>query len=95
MKLTVAEVQRVARLARLKLTTAEETSLTEQLDSILEYVSQLSEIDTTHIEPFRPTVGAVQSLREDAVTRYPEAEALLANAPDRDGTFFKVPKIIE
>ncbi len=67
MKLTREEIERVAVLARLRLTPEEQASLTEDLDP----------------------------LRDDRVTNQPNADALLANAPARDATFFKVPKIIE
>jgi aspartyl-tRNA(Asn)/glutamyl-tRNA(Gln) amidotransferase subunit C len=95
MKLTRDEVQRVAVLARLRLTPKEETQLTEQLDHILAYMEKLAELDTSNIEPFSHTVDTVNVLREDQVTNRPNADALLANAPDRDNSFFKVPKIIE
>jgi aspartyl-tRNA(Asn)/glutamyl-tRNA(Gln) amidotransferase subunit C len=95
MKLTRDEVQRVAVLARLRLTPKEETQLTEQLDHILAYMEKLAELDTSNMEPFSHAVDAVNVLREDQVTNRSNADALLANAPDRDNSFFKVPKIIE
>jgi aspartyl-tRNA(Asn)/glutamyl-tRNA(Gln) amidotransferase subunit C len=95
MKLTREEVQRIALLARLRLTSEEEIRLTEQLDSILGYMEKLNEIDTADVEPFSHAVNIEHTLREDRVTNQPNADALLANAPDRDATFFKVPKIIE
>ncbi|HYT58064.1 MAG TPA: Asp-tRNA(Asn)/Glu-tRNA(Gln) amidotransferase subunit GatC [Verrucomicrobiae bacterium] len=95
MKLTRDEVQRVAVLARLRLTPQEETQLTDQLKHILAYMEKLAELDTSNIEPFSHESDAVNAFREDRVTNRPNADALLANAPDRDNTFFKVPKIIE
>ena len=95
MKLTRDEVQRVAVLARLRLTPKEETELTEQLDHILAYMEKLDQLDTSNMEPFSHAVDAVNVLREDQVTNRSNADALLANAPDRDNSFFKVPKIIE
>jgi len=95
MKLTRDEVQRVAVLARLRLAPDEETQLTDQLDHILVYMEKLDELDTTTVEPLSYPVSAVNAFREDKVTNRPNADALLANAPDRDNTFFKVPKIIE
>jgi len=95
MKLTREDVQRVAVLARLRLTPEEETRLTEQLDHILAYMEKLTELDTSEVEPFNHSVEAVNALRPDKVTNRPDADAVLANAPDRDNTFFKVPKIIE
>lgn len=95
MKITREEVQRVALLARLRLTAQEESQLTEQLDHILGYMEKLDELDTSNVEPFSHAVDAVNAMREDIVTNRPNADALLANAPDRDATYFKVPKIIE
>ncbi|MGH7855603.1 MAG: Asp-tRNA(Asn)/Glu-tRNA(Gln) amidotransferase subunit GatC [Candidatus Binatia bacterium] len=95
MKITVEEVERVAVLARLRLTAKEKSQLTQQLDDILEYMEKLNQLDTAQVEPFTQALDTVNALREDAVTNQPNPEALLANAPDRDGTFFKVPKIIE
>ena len=95
MKLAVEEIRRVALLARLKLTPEEEYSLTEQLDTILGYMNKLAEVDTTDVQPFTHAMKNDDSLRQDGVTNRPNPDALLANAPDRDNSFFKVPKIIE
>jgi aspartyl-tRNA(Asn)/glutamyl-tRNA(Gln) amidotransferase subunit C len=95
MKLSREDVQRVAALARLRLTAAEEASLTAELDSILLYMEKLNELDTSQVEPFTHAVDLVNAFREDVVTNEPNAEALLANAPENDESFFKVPKIIE
>ncbi|HEY7221904.1 MAG TPA: Asp-tRNA(Asn)/Glu-tRNA(Gln) amidotransferase subunit GatC [Candidatus Binatia bacterium] len=95
MKLTREEVQRIAVLARLRLTVEEQASLTEELDHILGYMEKLNELDTAHVEPFSHALEVVNVLREDRVTNRPNADGLLANAPDREATFFKVPKIIE
>ncbi len=95
MKLTRQEVQRAAILARLRLTAEEEERFTEQLDKILQYMEKLNQVDTSKVEPFTHAVDIVNVLREDKATNRPNAEALLANAPQRDETFFRVPKIIE
>ena len=95
MKLTRGDVQRVAVLARLRLTEDEESQLTAQLDAILAYMDKLDEIDTSNVAPFSHATDTTNGFRDDKVTNQPDADALLANAPDRDGTFFKVPKIIE
>jgi aspartyl-tRNA(Asn)/glutamyl-tRNA(Gln) amidotransferase subunit C len=58
-------------------------------------MEKLNELDTEKVEPFSHAIDAVNSWREDAVTNRPDTDGLLANAPDRDGTSFKVPKIIE
>jgi aspartyl-tRNA(Asn)/glutamyl-tRNA(Gln) amidotransferase subunit C len=95
MKITREEVQRVALLARLQLSAEEEISLTEQLDKILEYMEKLRQLDTEKVEPLAHVVDVVNAFREDRAVNKPQAEKLLANAPARERTFIKVPKIIE
>lgn len=95
MKLTREEVERVAMLARLRLTAAEESLLAEQLDKILQYMEKLNQLDTSEVEPFTHAEDVVNAWREDRVTNQPDPEALLTNAPAREDGFFKVPKIIE
>ena len=95
MVLTRAEVQRVALLARLQLQPDEEVRLTEQLAKILQYVDKLAEVDTAHVEPFTHVLHVTHIFRDDLVRNSPNPDAILANAPDRDATFFRVPKIIE
>ena len=95
MKITAEEVDRIAVLARLRLTAEEKSHLVRQLDNILEYMDKLNQLDTAQIEAFSHRIDTMPALRDDVVTNQPDPEALLANAPDRDGTFFKVPKIIE
>jgi aspartyl-tRNA(Asn)/glutamyl-tRNA(Gln) amidotransferase subunit C len=95
MKITREEVRRVALLARLALSDEEEGRLTEQLDKILQYMEKLERLDTSGVDSMAHAVDVVNAFREDRVTNDPQAQALLANAPDRDKTFLKVPKIIE
>jgi aspartyl-tRNA(Asn)/glutamyl-tRNA(Gln) amidotransferase subunit C len=95
MKLSREEIQRVAMLARLRLTAEEEERFTEQLDKILQYMDKLNQLDTSEVQPLAHAVDIVNAFREDEVTNRPNVEALLANAPERDETFFRVPKIIE
>lgn len=95
MKIIPEEVRRVAILARLALTPAEEERLTGELDKILQYVDKLNQLDTSRIQPFTHAVDRVNAFRDDEVTNRPRPAALLANAPEKDQTFFKVPKIIE
>ncbi len=98
MKLARESVQRVATLARLRLTDKEETELTDQLEQVLSYMDKLSEIDTANQLPFAHTFDMsdmMANLREDKVENKSNTDALLANAPERDETFFRVPKILE
>ena len=95
MKITREEVQRVALLARLQLSPEEENVLTKQLDNILEYMEKLKQLDTEKVTPLAHVVDIVNAFREDRVVHAPQPEKLLTNAPTREKTFFKVPKIIE
>lgn len=95
MKLSREELRGVALLARLRLSPEEESPLAMELDAILGYMDKLNQLNTDDVEPFGQAMTALNPLREDRVTNQPDTESLLANAPDRDGTFFKVPKIIE
>jgi aspartyl-tRNA(Asn)/glutamyl-tRNA(Gln) amidotransferase subunit C len=95
MKITREEVRNVALLARLDLSADEETAFAADLDQILTYVEMLDELDTTAVEPTAHVVELETPYREDEVTNRPDADALLAGAPARDGTHLKVPKIID
>ena len=95
MKLSRESVQRVAMLARLRLTADQEAALTAELDQILGYMDKLNELDTLNVELLSHAIDNPVALREDTVTNQPNADSLLANAPERDETFFRVPKIIE
>lgn len=95
MELSRDQVQKIAMLARLELTEEEETRLARQLGQILGYIETLQEVDTTDVAPTAHIVDSENPMREDRVTNAPQADAMLANAPERDGDHFKVPKIIE
>jgi aspartyl-tRNA(Asn)/glutamyl-tRNA(Gln) amidotransferase subunit C len=89
------EVQHVARLARLHLTDDEAERMREQLDAILAYIDKLRELDVEGVEPTAHAVPLVNVMRDDAPTPCLPQEGALANAPDRAGEFFRVPRIIE
>ena len=88
------EVRKVANLARLNITEAEEAEFTTQLNSILEYFDQLSELDTTDVKPTTRAIETSNITREDRITPFPDKEELLNAAPEQQGDFFRVPKII-
>ena len=88
------EVRKVSHLARLKLTDEEEKEFTTQLNSILEYFEQLSELDTTDVAPTTRAIEVTNVTRPDELQPFGEREALLSAAPDQDGDFFRVPKIL-
>ncbi len=88
------QVRKVAHLARLELSTAEQEMFTMQLNGILDYFEQLSELDVTNIEPTFRAIDASNITRQDVLETHSDREAILESAPDRDGEFFKVPQII-
>lgn len=88
------QVHKVANLARLELTPEEEEQFTIQLSSILEYFEQLSELNTDGVQPTARAIDVSNVTRDDQVHPYPEPETILGVAPDREGEFFKVPKIM-
>jgi len=95
MKITKEEVEHVALLARLKFSESEKERFTTQLNSILEYVEKLGELDTTRVEPTFHAVAQTNVFREDIVQPSMAPDLSQGNAPDGDRGFFRVPKIIE
>jgi len=95
MAITRDEVLHVARLARLALSPDEADRLGEQLGNILGYIKQLDRLDTRDVVPTSHAVEMGTPFRDDVVRPFGDKEALLANAPDREGDFFRVPRIIE
>ncbi|HZP44879.1 MAG TPA: Asp-tRNA(Asn)/Glu-tRNA(Gln) amidotransferase subunit GatC [Candidatus Binataceae bacterium] len=94
-RIDLETVRHVARLARLRLSSEEETRMQEDLSAVLAYVDKLNQLPTDDLEPTAQVGEAGTPLREDRITNQPETEALLANAPDRQGGFFRVPRIID
>jgi aspartyl-tRNA(Asn)/glutamyl-tRNA(Gln) amidotransferase subunit C len=88
------QVHKVALLARLELTPEEEEQFTTQLGSILDYIQQLSELDVTDVPPTTRAIDVSNVTREDELQPYPDREAILNGAPQQEGEFFKVPKIL-
>jgi aspartyl-tRNA(Asn)/glutamyl-tRNA(Gln) amidotransferase subunit C len=92
--LSRADVEHVAHLARLGLSEEELARLQGQLNHILEQYEILATVPTDHIAPTAQTIELENILREDVVKPSLEPEAVLANAPARDGEFFVVPAIL-
>lgn len=93
--MTEEEILKLARLARLSLDQAEVQKMAKELGSIIEYVKQLEEVDTSSVEPMSHVHGSVNILREDVVQPSTPIEDVLKNAPDSSGRFIRVPIIIE
>ncbi len=94
-KIDKAQVRKVAKLSRLELTEPEVEEFTGQLSAILDYVEKMNELDTTDIEPLAHCLPISNVLREDCARESLGTEKVLANAPQRDEEFFKVPKILD
>lgn len=92
--LTPDEVRKVARLARLSLDEAQIMRVAPQLQAILGYVAKINEIDMTGVEPMAHALPVQNVLRDDVPEPPLTLEQVLQNAPERDGPFFKVPKVI-
>lgn len=94
-KITMKEVDDVARLSRLELTDAEKERMRRELDGILSYIDKLRALDTEGIPPTSHAVPITNVMREDEPRPSLPQDEMLANAPDRSGEFFRVPKILE
>jgi aspartyl-tRNA(Asn)/glutamyl-tRNA(Gln) amidotransferase subunit C len=88
------EVREIATLSRLRLSDEEVANLTQDLDSILGYVAELSALDTASVEPMTHAVPFDCPLRPDEVRPSLPLEEALVNAPRREASFFQVPRIV-
>ncbi len=88
------QVHKVALLARLELTPIEEEQYAKQMSSILDYFEQLSELDTTDVEPTTRAIDMSNITRRDQQSSYQNLTGIYEAAPDRETDFFKVPKIM-
>ena len=94
-KVTEQEVRHIALLSRLKPSDEEVRRFAEQLSSILTYVEQLNEADTTDVSPTAHAVPMSNVFRADVPHQSLTPDAALANAPQRDENFFAVPKVLD
>ncbi len=99
-KVTEKDVERVAELAHLELAPEETGRMLRDLNAILDYVAELNELDTTGVAPLEQVselgdAAGSSVLRPDVVESSLKREAVMPQAPETDGAFFKVPKVIE
>jgi aspartyl-tRNA(Asn)/glutamyl-tRNA(Gln) amidotransferase subunit C len=99
-RVSLDEVERVAELAHLKLTPDETQGMLRDLNAILDHVAQLNELDTDSVAPLAQVSelqksGVIETLRADAVLPSLDRPAVMHEAPETNGAFFKVPKVIE
>ena len=94
-KLTIAEVEHIAELTKLALTEEEKRTFQEQLSDILEYFEMLQKVDTSNIPPTANVLPLRNVMREDIIQPSLSPEAVLANAPEREGDSFKIQAVLE
>lgn len=99
-RVTVADVEQVAALAHLELAPEEKPRMVQDLNAILDYVAELNQLNTSGVEPLAQTTelegaGGSGVLRGDVPEPSLDRAAIMAQAPESDGAFFKVPKVIE
>lgn len=94
MQVTSEMVDKMARLARLEFNDADKEAIRLDLEKMIAFVEKLNELDTSNVEPLIHMSESVNILREDEVRGSVTREEALRNAPDTDGTYFRVPKVI-
>ncbi|MBU1101449.1 MAG: Asp-tRNA(Asn)/Glu-tRNA(Gln) amidotransferase subunit GatC [Bacteroidetes bacterium] len=94
MSLSKKDIEHIAKLAKLKFTDEEMAKMEPQLNSVLEYMDKLSELDTDNVEPLSHPVENINVFRDDILKDSISTEDALRNAPKRDENYFKVPKVI-
>ncbi len=95
MSLDRATIRRIASLARIRVEEHEVENLCQELNGILRWIEQLNEVDVAGVEPLTGAANMAMAMREDVVTDGFYPEKILANAPERIGDFFAVPKVVE
>lgn len=95
MAVTPDDVRYIAKLARLSFDDEETERLAGEMSTLLDYVAQLDELDTTGVPPMAHVLDLHDVVREDEVDRRISRDEALQNAPDTDGSYFRVPKVIE
>jgi aspartyl-tRNA(Asn)/glutamyl-tRNA(Gln) amidotransferase subunit C len=94
-RISLKDVEHVARLARLELSAAEKERMRKELDGILSYIDKLRALDTRGVEPTSHAVPLTNVMRDDTEVPSVQRAEMLANAPDRHRELFRVPRIIE
>jgi aspartyl-tRNA(Asn)/glutamyl-tRNA(Gln) amidotransferase subunit C len=89
------EVQQIAVLAKLNVSEDEIDTIVTSLDSVVEMINHINEVDTNHVKPMANPMDAVQRLRADVVTETSNKEVLLSMATNADDDYFLVPTVVE
>lgn len=93
-QLTSAQVQHVAKLARLRLGEDESQAMAHDLSRILDYITKLNELNVDGVQPMAHPMDVTNVLREDEPSQGLPVEKILASAPEKDPPYFKVPKVL-
>lgn len=93
--ITKKDVEHVATLAKLKFNDEQLEKFTDQIEDIIDLVDTLNEVDTTNVEPTFNVTDQLSRMREDVAVRSNDKEALLANAPETENGFIRVPAILD
>ncbi|MCB0328807.1 MAG: Asp-tRNA(Asn)/Glu-tRNA(Gln) amidotransferase subunit GatC [Bdellovibrionales bacterium] len=91
----IAEIKRIARLARLDISETDAERFSSDVNGILNYIRKLQELDTETISPLSHVHGSHNVFRRDEQEDYDKREKILLNVPERSGNFIKVPLIID
>lgn len=95
MPVSIDEVRHIAKLAHLSFSESEEKRMADEMSKILDYMETLREVDVDGIPPMSHVLESANVYREDRAEQRISHEEALKNAPDHDGTYFRVPKVIE
>lgn len=95
MAVTIEDVEKIAKLAKLNFAEDEKLKLQKDLNKVLEYIDQLNELEHDDVEPLENINPTENVLREDIPEKWLTSDEALKNAPSRTGKFFKVPKVID
>lgn len=94
-KISTEQVKHVAKLARLRLSDPEVTAFQKDLNAILDYVETLNELDTRKVQPMSHVLPIKNVWRADAPRKSNKSRSILSNAPRKEKSYFRVPKILE
>ncbi len=95
MKIDKNTINKIARLSRIKLDDKESEDYIKDLNSILDWVEQLNEVNTENVEPLSNISSSILPTREDVSSDSNSSDEILENAPDKLEGFFAVPKVVE
>lgn len=95
MSLNQSDIEKLAVLARINISTEESEIVTQRISAVLDLIDQLQATDTEGVEPMAHPMDAIQTLRADIVTETDQRELLMSNAPAAENGLFLVPKVID